>query len=229
MNLNKFRLSGNKKDLVSDFHAIAEDLMQNHILVTKKQSYFLAEIEFYYYHDSFHPDNSTHCHPRQLDSETWYVHRYGKTDTIIKTRRKGIDITFGNGEDAYGGILLRALQNIQKKDDYVYGTSKILDRIIGDSGSSIEQIEGQSIFENNNLSLLRVKSNNMEVFNCPRHGLGKTTTPEFINLGYRFFILPDNTHKGKEKVIIPYLIERVGKENTLKVFNRKTFNDNKHE
>lgn len=44
----------------------------------------------------------------------WYFHRFGKTYKV--GTYKGMDLTFGKGDKAYGGILIRAISSVGATD-----------------------------------------------------------------------------------------------------------------
>ena len=77
-------------NLESDFSKIAEMLMLESALDTKKTKYHFAEIEFYLFHKELHPDNSTHCNSRQLTKVNWYIHRYKNSEIYKQGKRQGI-------------------------------------------------------------------------------------------------------------------------------------------
>jgi hypothetical protein len=126
------------EDAEKIFYNTAVELMLKYILKTSMTEYYLTEIEFYLFSE-FHQDKSTNCHPLQKNTSHWYFHRFGKKDTVIIHNRKGVDIVFGN-EECWGGILIKGIQNTANEKDYVYGQSKVVDRIISDSGNSLSSI-----------------------------------------------------------------------------------------
>ena len=193
-------------NLEDEFQRIANDLISNYSLRSVTHTYNFAEIEFYLYHTD-HPDKSAHCNDHQLEYGHWYFHRY-KNGNIKVGTRKGLDITFGNKDrKCYAGILIRALQNSKDDRDYIYGPSKVVDRILEDCNCSYLNIEKSDALEN---EILRIKQGGTDrkVFACPRHNLGKNTPEEYLKKRYRFFSYANKVHYGKEKVIIPCLKER---------------------
>jgi hypothetical protein len=209
------------------FRNVAYNIMLKYNLRTPVAAYHLTEIEFYLFSEN-HQDKSTHGHVLQMKNSHWYFHRHGKTNSIKSGNRKGVDIVFGN-EKSHGGILIRGIQNVANDMDYVYGPSKVVDRIMEDANirsvPNLEAIEQQEVSSNAVLSIQRSKTGlTEEVIACPRHGLGSNATVALKEKGYRFLIYPHKEHKGKEKEIIPYLKERnhYTHEQLLNMFKRKT-------
>jgi hypothetical protein len=64
------------------FQTIADKLINYHELVVNEQDCFrLCEIEFYFYHQTRHPDTFAHRHPEQQHQSNWYFHRQGTSST----------------------------------------------------------------------------------------------------------------------------------------------------
>ena len=205
------------------FYKAALELMLKYVLIIGKAKYYFAEIEFYLFSD-LHPDSSTHCHPFQKNTSHWYFHRHGETENLRTHKRKGVDIVIGNGK-CCGGILIRAIQNVASESGYIYGPSEIVDEISklseNDFSSIAKGIEDEEISINQLLSIEKYDQSKQEVLACPRHGLGKTPS-DFIDKPYRFITFPYKEHRGKEKIIIPYLKKNYSDEKLLELFKRKT-------
>lgn len=208
-------------NLEDEFKRIAGDLISGYSLKSAKHTYYFAEIEFYLYHTD-HPDLATHGSDHQLHYGQWYFHRYKNGNNKVGNR-KGLDITFGNKEIiCHAGILIRALQNSKNDKDYIYGPSKVVDRVLEDSVSYELDIEKTNIFQNKILSIIQ-GGTDREIFACPRHNLGKNTPEVYLKKHYRFFSYANKVHYGKEKVIIPCLKERgIDREIIKREFCRKT-------
>lgn len=87
----------------------------NDYLLTVNNSfkYRISEIEFYYNDvdtTSVHPDTFTHGDEMQRECGQWYFHRFGKT--YKSGTYKGMDLSFGKGKHAFGGILIRAITSV---------------------------------------------------------------------------------------------------------------------
>ncbi len=103
---------GSKGSIIKSFDRIAEILFSNYLLQVNENFYRLIDIEFYYLTDGdSHRDIYTHKHSEQLHLGKWYFHD------------SGIDITFGDGLNHYGGILLRGIakiNNLQSDSGEIY-------------------------------------------------------------------------------------------------------------
>lgn len=72
----------NEKDYQNCFQTIADKLINSYELVFNDKDYFrLCEIEFYFYHQTRHPDTFAHRHPEQNSYSNWYFHRQGTSPT----------------------------------------------------------------------------------------------------------------------------------------------------
>lgn len=219
-------IPGTKESIQRQFNNLANELILSHQIVTKKNCYQLAEIEFYLFNKNWHPDSSTHCNEQQAKTGYWYFHRYKNNTSLKKGRRKGLDISIGNSnENTFGGILIRAIQNTEFENDYIYGPSLVVDRMLSDSGIDIdgtELIEAKPVFDSDYIRLTKNKNDAQIIWNCPRFGLGKYTPVEFINKPYRYFVYPYKQHKEKEKVILPYLKKNHNIDQLKSCFDIKT-------
>lgn len=97
------------ENLDRSFEETATELMNDWVIWSNGTPYRIAELEFYV-RNADHDDNYTHGHPLQRTNGKWYMHG------------SGIDITCSS-DDHYGGILIRALQNLvdTSATGYVYG------------------------------------------------------------------------------------------------------------
>ncbi len=102
------------------FTRIAECLMNEYILnVNGDYKYRISEIEFYYNDlieeakkgSYIHPDTFTHGDEMQRLSGQWYFHRMNGKGYKVGTY-KGLDLSFGKGLVAVGGILIRAITSV---------------------------------------------------------------------------------------------------------------------
>lgn len=71
-----------ENDYQTQFHTMADQLINHHELVVMEEHCFrLCEIEFYFYHSIRHPDTFAHRHPEQEHHSHWYFHRQGTANT----------------------------------------------------------------------------------------------------------------------------------------------------
>lgn len=158
------------------FDEIAVGLLRQTKIVTPKEQFFIREIEFYFYNKEFHPDPYVHKHERQRTFGEWYFHRYTVLEKFLKNNRNGLDITFGN-EGAFGGILIRKIENVETKK-MIVGINKIARALINNIGnenvSGIALGHGQQAFNKNNQVLRLDNENNsiaVPIYKTQRNGL----------------------------------------------------------
>ena len=166
-------------DINEDFKRIATELMNEWVLKIQNATYRITELEFYI-RSSDHPDNYTHGHELQKKSGSWYFHG------------SGIDITFGS-DNSYGGILIRALQRMEKPGNFTYGPINVVTELF----SNLQDVY------NSSLSFGLIEARNLpfeKPLAAPRVGLTKEKNPEMYDKYYRFLILPREKHGEKEKI-----------------------------
>jgi len=207
------------RDAQSQFNEMAQKLLHHTQLKAGENFYRLAEIEFYVFvqgHENFE-DPDTHKHPRQLLNGVWYLHRKAP-------ERTGLEITFGNSDkNIYGGILIRAIQNVDDEKDYTYGPAAVVKTLFESSGVTKNQLESLPVNRNTWLSVVeKPNAFHDEIFACPRH-LEGNIKKKFTDAPYRFFVLPQKKHVMKEKVIIPYLVGVLGIEKVKAIFPGSAF------
>src|SRR5690606_24340295 len=123
-------------ELQSSFDNMGKLLLNNLCLIAGGQSYYLCEIEFYFFQRDFHPDTYSHYaqYPNAVGNKQsviggWYFHRFRSMANYAHTRR-GLDITFGSTMAAsYGGMLLRSIQRIND-GKVVSGPSDVVGEIL---------------------------------------------------------------------------------------------------
>jgi hypothetical protein len=173
-------LSINCDNVEGDFRRIATELMNRWVIKVAEEKYRITEIEFYYKNE-FHSDPYIHGHVQQLEKGKWYFHG------------SGIDLTFGDGE-AYGGILIRAIYNINRKK-YHYGPLNCVQEIFRNFSN---------IYETKlSFGLAPSKEGQFESekpISAPRVGLNAIKDPEMCNKLYRFLIMPKQKHADKTKI-----------------------------
>jgi hypothetical protein len=163
-----------------DFQRIANDLLNNWILKVENALYRIAEIEFYYSGNS-HRDPYIHGNKLQKQTGKWYFHG------------SGIDITFGN-DAAFGGILIRALANIQS-NEYIYGPLVCVQELF----KNFPTVFNSEI----NFGLIPAKENQIvkeKLIRAPRVGLNPQKDPEMWDKLYRFLVMPKQKHADKTRI-----------------------------
>jgi hypothetical protein len=170
--------------IIDSFNRIATDLMNSYILSTGNKSYRICELEFYYESDS-HKDPYIHGHALQLKFGKWYFHG------------SGLDLTFGS-ESNHRSILIRAIYDLDNSK-YIYGPVNTVTELLGNL-PSIYGGEFTLQLEPDNKG--KIKNEDKQIFEAPRVGLNKEkdSSGDFFQKKYRFFVMPREEHKDKEKI-----------------------------
>jgi hypothetical protein len=199
------------------FKKVADRLINSHELVLNDEHFFrLCELEFYFYHQTRHPDTFAHRHPEQVHYSNWYFHRQGTSSTASYKAGtyKGLDITFSslNGS-SYGGILIRSIENKQTGQSYE-GSCLVVDAILNlcQSETIKELVEiklnkNLHIFTKNPFIYLRSITSEIihqELIASPRVGLTlklpSIDRERFLFRSYRF--TPKDYYPSKMKMTI---------------------------
>ena len=193
----KVKKSENREDYQYDFDKLAKILLNQTELVTKVNSYRIREIEFYYYSHT-HTDFYCHKNERQLTNQRLYFHRFKDPEKYVRLKQKGIDITIGNGKTIFGGILIRAIENVET-NEIITGIGNLTNQIIDDIGGTllINEIyeSDKNIFDSSGLVYLKdCQKNALKIFKKHRQGLNlkKEDTDKFyLNSKYNYFSYPE--------------------------------------
>jgi hypothetical protein len=207
------------------FDEIADSLLNRYLLKIANKDYRLTEIEFYY-HSTYHPDNSVHKNEGQLAFGKWYFHRMKNGISFKGGNYKGLDIAFGDeSKNIHFGILIRGLSGLADNRE-IYGSGTVAKFIETETNQSQEVLDSQDVFTYPNLCLVAHSFEQQAVYNCPRVRLGQDTQPEYQKAYYRYFIFPQKEHDLKEKEIIPtwFKDKKYTKEEIMRIFGRKTWN-----
>ena len=89
--------------------------MLTHSGDNEKSYYRVGEIEYYFNDYKVHKDTFTHGDKMQRETGKWYFHKFGssyKSGTYM-----GLDLAFGKGEKAIGGILMRSLMPVRVEEN----------------------------------------------------------------------------------------------------------------
>jgi hypothetical protein len=186
----------NRRDYEFEFDRIAKVILNNFELRTLKSTYIISEIEFYYYSRN-HTDYYCHKNLRQLLNSRFYFHRFKDPDKYSNLKQKGTDITIGDNNNTFGGILIRAIQDKESAEFYT-GIGNITNRIIEEIGgtSEIQKLYDSdiSVFNNStNLYLQNSINNGLKIFKKKRQGLNHDTIDSdkfYINAPYNYFTYP---------------------------------------
>ncbi|CDW73217.1 UNKNOWN [Stylonychia lemnae] len=134
----QFELSDMKSidDFDKLFCQIADLLLNQYVLtINKIYKYRISEIEFYFNENNVHQDTFTHGDDLQKQMGQWYFHRFGKTYKV--GTYKGMDLSFGKGPNAFGGILIRAISSLGAEggkqlppNEFIEGPCNSVNRIL---------------------------------------------------------------------------------------------------
>ncbi|TPX55872.1 hypothetical protein SpCBS45565_g08484 [Spizellomyces sp. 'palustris'] len=182
---------------LTHFRRIATILLHHTTLLARTTAFQILEIEFYLY-DTHHTDPFTHAHPAQRGLSTWYFHQQGAS--YRGGSWKGVDLVFGVG--FHGGILIRALRNIQT-GQVVNGPCKSVEAIMVACMGKIASVkELIGVLEGNlhaEMGLLKClvdrdessKHDQMEfVIETPRIGLSLKPTHKNLDKRFRYISKP---------------------------------------
>lgn len=221
------KLYSNCKSFNEKFELLATSLLNNVTLVINTNICKLEEVEIYY-NSSNHDDKYVHKDKDQLKNSEWYFHKY-KNGTYKSGTYKGLDITFGNNKDIYGGILIRAI--VTNNGDLVIGPCKTVEYILDKTKfSSVdklnEQLHSKNVFDVKNVFhlVLNDNVNNTDmIFKGPRVGLS-LKYPTYLMKDYRYLKQPSKTLKYKNTLISCLFKNNVKVDDICKLtnINKKT-------
>eukprot|EP00347_Sterkiella_histriomuscorum_P006968 403350754 len=191
---------------VQEYRALFDeiaDLLLNHYVLTVNHhyKYRIAEIEFYFndiHSGKVHPDTFTHGDDLQTQIGQWYFHRFGKTFKV--GTYKGMDLSFGKGAKAFGGILIRAISSLGATDgkqlppnEFIEGPCNSVNRILQHNSTeqlTLKEVKEFVVLDGFNLDALTKNTRlylshledeenkpfqkllqTLKVYKCPRVGL----------------------------------------------------------
>ncbi len=187
--------------LENGFNEIASLLLLQSNLMVANKAYQILDIEFYFYNEKIHPDPYSHSfqyassvRSKQSVTGSWYFHRFTGIEKYTHTRR-GLDITYGDGtKERYGGILIRAIKNLQD-GRIISGPSRVVSEIIFAANDPLN-LERIAFDMNAGLAFDSKELLHISAFAIPRpitvhsserFGLSDKD-PEFREKKYRFFV-----------------------------------------
>ena len=179
--IENLNLDIDDKNIEGSFKRIAFDLMNRWILDVESKSYRIAEIEFYYKSET-HNDPYAHAHALQKTKGRWYFHG------------SGFDITCGQ-KGYYGGILIRAICDIEDDKNYIYGPLSCITEIF----SNVKGVYEAKI----SFGLKPVKEGELIIekpIAAPRIGLNPTKDTGKYEAFYRYLIMPKKKHAEKSRI-----------------------------
>lgn len=162
-NLNLKINTNTKETIQSSFDRIAKEIISDWQLKIDNELFSFTEIEFYFFCEAVHEDNSTHEH--NYNEGLWRLHS------------QGIDITFQSTDISDGGILIRGLKS---KKGYINGPRRILETIFK-IFSSVTTIQHQFGL------VCESSASPCAIFKTTRHGLSKSEQNTFNDYPYRYY------------------------------------------
>ena len=185
------------ENIEEQFRKIAEELFFEYQLNVNHQVYKLVEIEFYY-NSNKHDDPFVHCDKMQKTNGQWYFHG------------SGIDITFGDNEKNYGGILIRGVaKNINEHDEYISGPLNVAKEIFSQLGS----VELHNVnFGLEKLQKVHSPDSNDFIASSRVNLPENKSESKYFNANYRFITHINSKHRFAEKTkVAQQLLKQLGK------------------
>jgi len=181
--MNTLNLNIDFNNIEESFKRIANELMNDWILKIEKSSYRIAEIEFYLKNEDKHNDPYVHGHKLQKEKGRWYIHA------------SGMDLTFGD-KDSFGGILIRAIYNIENEKEYYYGPINCFTEIFKSLNSIYQKSYSFGLIKDEN-KIIKYE----EPIAARRVNLNKSINIDWHNKLYRYLIRPKEKHANKTLIV----------------------------
>lgn len=162
------------------FTSIASELINNHELKINDKIFQFIDIEFYFF-NNIHKDGFTMSHNRKLGE--FEAHRYG------------IDISLGNSNNSYGGILIKSLLH----ETRIIPKSQIKNEIINNFQIGQNKIEISKKQNSTKTKLIQTERENLGKIDVAKNRIEK-----FKKSKYRFIVYDKETIrklKGKESFL----------------------------
>ena len=187
-------------DVEEGFAKAARLILLEYKLVAGTTDFEILELEFYFHQKDFHPDPYSHAFqypnrvvPKMSVTGSWYFHRFVGIEKYTHTRR-GLDLTYGNGElKAYGGLLIRSVKR-EYDGKLISGPSNVIAKVLeaADDPPAIQKLafnleEGMAFRPDSVLKFVpREEPLQKPLFKAKRQGLGDKN-PFYRDKEYRFF------------------------------------------
>lgn len=164
----------------NSFSSIASELINKYELKINNKTFQFIDIEFYFF-NNVHQDGFTMSHNKKLGE--FEAHRYG------------IDISLGNSNDSYGGILIKSLLN----ETRIISKSQIKNEIINNFIIGQNKIEISKKQNPTKKNLIRTERENLGKID-----IAKNRVEKFKKEKFRFIIFDKEIIrklKGKESLL----------------------------
>jgi hypothetical protein len=119
--------------LYNHFYKVSAEIFYGHEIKTQKgEHYYITDLELYLHNPALFEDPFMGArHHTQLTNGRFYVHRNSRNNHSFKRPSYiGLDITCGNSNGCFGGLLIKGIQNV-KSGEEISGSAKVLNRLIG--------------------------------------------------------------------------------------------------
>lgn len=167
-----------------DINQFANYILNRTEIVCNGNKLRICEIEIYL-KSKDHPDPYVHDSPDQHTYGNWYFHKNG-SGTYRGGTYKGLDITFGSQETAFG-ILIRSIYH--PTCGLIEGPCRTVNKLLEllEEKSIIDFTKGKLISINHDkLKLVELPTSDIQpILRGPRIGLSNKS-PEYQNREYRF-------------------------------------------
>jgi len=207
------------------FDEIAHYLLNRCVLKINGTTKRVCEVEFYFCGGT-HQDTFTHQDEVQQLNARWYFHKTGKK--YRTGNYKGLDVTFGMDNKGYGGILFRAISDVDGSN-YLSGPCLLVNDVLSlCEVKDIDELVGKenfSLHADHAGSLLYLEESNelkeAKLYESPRFGLNLKGKNEkghtFIMRNYRYVIFPEKNKKGKPHIAVKLHNDGIPKANISKI------------
>lgn len=190
----------------------------------------LEEVEIYY-NSKDHKDDYTHKNKDQLTNAMWYFHQY-PNGTYKSGTYKGLDITFGNGKDIYGGVLIRSIENTTT-NEFITGPCNVVTYILKkleceEITDLVKKMKTLEVLNEKNPFYLTIQptQENTQIFTGPRVGLS-LKYPTYLIKEYRYLKQPSKIPKCRTTIISSLHLGGMKKDDIVKLTNLTSSSVNK--
>ncbi len=111
----------------TQFYELANAILNGITIQCGAEQFIVREVEFYYCNTA-HPDQYTHCSEEQQQHCKFYFHKH-KNGSYKGGTYKGLDITMSHDGIVYLGCLIRSIENINTHE-FIEGPCKSVDTFL---------------------------------------------------------------------------------------------------
>jgi hypothetical protein len=184
------------ESLYDHFYKVSAEIFYRHEIKTQKgEQYYITDLELYLHNPAFFEDPFMGArHHTQLTNGRFYVHRNSKNNhSFKKASYIGLDITCGNFNWCFAGLLIKGIQNVKTAEE-ISGSARVLNKLIGTKDKidlrkkswsntellKLHEIDDANIFKSD---LITLKQSNKltlhsEIYVGKRDNLKKVNSPK---------------------------------------------------